>query len=100
MPIKFQKFNPEFRRQTFKILLGQLVQQPRVSLIIEAIDARTADISGIEIVVYQLEVAGALLHQKLAIEIQSGVKTGLEHALGFGCGRAQLQNFERPEFGD
>ena len=61
MPIEFQEFGPNDRRNTSKVLLRERVEQLCVGLVVEPIFSRPRCFTGVKIVVGQVRMAGVYL---------------------------------------
>src|SRR5262249_5687670 len=82
-----------------KLLLGQFTDQLRVGTVVELVLSRSSIRANVEVVIRQFQIPLALITQKCPIVIQRFVEARLEIALGLRRRRAELQDPQRPPFG-
>ena len=73
MPKEFQEFGLNLWRRTPEILLRQCFEQLCMGLVVEAVFSRSGYLTGVKIVIRQVELGGADLTQQEPITIQGRV---------------------------
>src|SRR6267154_2238807 len=97
---KVQKLRLDIRSGASKFIFRQLIQQFRVSFIIQTVFSRTGVLADVEIIVGQIQPFLAQRGQEFTIVVERGVETGLEHLFGLWRRRPELENLERTELGN
>src|SRR6516164_394501 len=88
------KLRLNLRGNTREVLPGEGVEKFRVGFIVKLILPGGRSLSGVEIVIRQVQFILADLVKEFAVAIQGCVETGFEHSLRLRRGSAKLQDLQ------
>src|SRR6516162_6249913 len=94
MAEEIKKLRLNLRRNACEILLGEGVQKFRVGFIVELILSGARSVSGVEIVIRQIQFTLAHFVKEFAVAIQGYVEARFEHSLRLRRGSPQLQDLQ------